>query len=40
MNGSAKPLATFDGSSTITVMRDAGLLPTTASTALATDSNR
>src|SRR5688500_3981424 len=37
-NGSAKPFATLLGSSTITVMRDDGALPTTECTASATDS--
>src|SRR5688572_24940648 len=37
-NGSAKPFATLLGSSTITVMRDSGALPTTECTAAAIDS--
>ena len=37
-NGSANPFATLLGSSTITVMRDVGVLPTTSFTASATDS--
>src|SRR6186997_2775469 len=40
MNGSAKPFATFDGSSTRTVTRAAGAFPTAALTASAIDSIR
>jgi hypothetical protein len=39
-NGSAKPFATFEGSSTITVTRAEGALPTTALTASAYASIR